>query len=107
MKIVKDLKDLSNRYGPASVLLCVMMIGLFLTVSVIIPTVLMIVGAMVFCGTISSPIEFPMDYDWAVYWMWAIMLWLVYDSVMLRYRISRIERRTQGHDEEPSDENRP
>lgn len=99
MKIVKDLKDLNNRCGPASVLLCVMIIGLYLAVSVIIPTVLMILGAMVFCGTISSPIESPMGYDWAVYWIWAIVLWLMCDSVMLRVRISRIERRTQGHDE--------
>lgn len=107
MKIVKDMKDLNNRYGPASVFLCLMVIGLYLAVSTIIPIVLMIVGAMVFCGTISSPMEFPMDYDWAVYWIWAIILWLMCDGVMLRLRISRIEKRTQGHNGGLSDENRP
>lgn len=107
MKMIKDMEDLNNRFGTISVLLCVMVIGLYLAVSTIIPIVLMIVGAMVFCGTISSPIELPMDYDWAVYWIWAIILWLMCDSVMLRLRISRIEKRTQGNDGGLSDDKRP
>lgn len=105
MKIATDLKDLNNRYGPMSVFLCVMVLGLYLAVSTIIPAILIIVGAMVFCGIIPSPIEFPMDYDWVAYWVCATILWLMSDSVMLRLRISRIEKRAQGHNEGLSDEN--